>query len=85
MIGHNSGGVGGIASDHLRAFCERIELLEEEKTSLLADIRGVYAEAQGGGFDAKILRQVIKARRLEKSVRDEQDAIFGIYKRALDM
>jgi len=77
--------VGGIAGDRLRSFVERIERLEEEKAALAADIREVYAEAKGTGFDVKILRQIIRLRKMDVSERQEQEEILDIYKRALDM
>ena len=82
MIGHN---VGGIAGDRLRSFIERIERLEEEKRSLAEDIKEVYAEARGSGFDAKIMRKLIALRRMDKDDLDEQEALLDIYKRALGM
>ena len=66
--------VGGIAADRLRQFIERIERLEEEKAALLADIKEVYAEAKGTGFDPKTMRKVISLRKMEDS--DRQEAEF---------
>lgn len=77
--------VGGIAGDRLRSFIERIERLEEEKAALAADIREVYSEAKGTGFDVKILRQVVRLRKMDVSERQEQEDLLDIYKRALDM
>lgn len=77
--------VGGIAADRLRSFVERIERLEEEKAALAADIREVYSEAKGTGFDIKILRQIIRLRKMDVSERQEQEEILDVYKRALDM
>ena len=77
--------VGGIAGDRLKSFIERIERLEEEKKALANDIKEVYAEAKGNGFDTKIMRQVIRLRRMDKDDLDEQDALIDIYKRALGM
>ena len=54
--------VGGIAADRLKSFIERIERLEEEKAALAADIREVYAEAKGTGFDTKVMRQIVRLR-----------------------
>jgi uncharacterized protein (UPF0335 family) len=76
---------GGIAADRLRAFIERIERLEEEKAALAADIREVYSEAKGTGFDIKILRQVIRLRKLDRADRQEQEEMLDLYKRVLDM
>ncbi|MCR4378840.1 MAG: DUF2312 domain-containing protein [Rhodospirillales bacterium] len=77
--------VGGIAGDRLRSFVERIERLEEEKAALAADIREVYSEAKGTGFDVKILRQIVRLRKMDVSDRQEQEEILEVYKRALDM
>jgi uncharacterized protein (UPF0335 family) len=77
--------VGGIAGERLRSFIERIERLEEEKRTLSADIKEVYAEAKGTGFDAKIMRQIIRIRRMDKDDVDEQETLLDIYKRALGM
>ena len=77
--------VGGIAGERLRSFIERIERLEEERRTLGADIKEVYAEAKGSGFDAKIMRQLIRIRRMDKDDLDEQETLLDIYKRALGM
>ena len=77
--------VGGIAAQQLRAVVERIERLEEEKKALADDIKEVYAEAKGNGFDTKIMRQVIRLRRMDKDDLDEQESLIDIYKRALGM
>ena len=77
--------VGGIAGERLRAFIERIERLEEERRTLAADIKEVYAEAKGNGFDAKTMRQIIRLRRMDKDDLDEQETLLDIYKRALGM
>lgn len=77
--------VGGIAADRLRTIIERIERLEEEKKAMAGDIRDVYAEAKGAGFDVKVLRQIIRLRKLDHSDRKEQEEILDLYMRALDM
>jgi uncharacterized protein (UPF0335 family) len=77
--------VGGIAGDRLRSFIERIERLEEEKRALNHDIKEVYAEAKGAGFDTRTVRQIIKIRRMDEDDLDEQEALLDIYKRALGM
>lgn len=77
--------VGGIAGDQLRSVVERIERLEEEKTALAADIREIYAEAKGNGFDTKALRQILKLRKMDVSERHEQEAVLHLYMRALGM
>ncbi|MEE8393312.1 MAG: DUF2312 domain-containing protein [Rhodospirillales bacterium] len=77
--------VGGVAADRLRSFVERIERLEEEKAALTADIREVYLEAKGAGFDAKTLRQVVRLRKMDSADRREQEELLELYKRALDL
>lgn len=73
-----------IAAEKLKSFVERIERLETEKSELAADIREVYAEAKGNGFDTKIMRQVIRLRKMEVADRREQDELLDLYRRALD-
>jgi len=75
----------GFAKQHLRSFVERIERLEEERTALTADIREVYSEAKGQGFDTKIMRQVVRMRKLDTADRQEQEAILDLYLGALGM
>ena len=75
----------GFAKEHLKSFIERIERLEEEKAALAADIREVYAEAKGQGFDTKIMRQVIRLRKLDRADRQEQEAMLDLYLGALGM
>ena len=77
--------VGGIAGEQLRSFIERIERLEEEKRTLSADIKDVYAEAKGSGFDIAIMRQIIRIRRMDQDDVDERETLLDIYKRALGM
>ena len=77
--------VGGIGAERLRSFIERIERLEEEKAALAADIREVYAEAKGNGFDAKIMRQVVKLRKMDSADREEQETLLDLYKRAMGL
>jgi uncharacterized protein (UPF0335 family) len=75
----------GFAKEHLRSFIDRIERLEEERTALSADIREVYSEAKGQGFDTKIMRQVVRLRKLETADRQEQEAMLDLYLNALGM
>lgn len=77
--------VGGIAADRLRSLIERIERLEEEKKAIASDIRDIYAEAKGAGFDVKIMRAVIKLRKMNAADRDEQEFLLDTYKKALDI
>ena len=74
---------GGIAAGQLKSFIERIERLEEEKKALADDIREVYAEAKGSGFDAKIMRQVVRARKKDTAERQEEEALFDLYMSAV--
>jgi uncharacterized protein (UPF0335 family) len=75
----------GFAKDQLKSFINRIERLEEERAALSADIREVYSEAKGTGFDVKIMRQVVRLRKMETADRQEQDAILDLYLSALGM
>ena len=77
--------IGRIAGDRLRSFIERIERLEEERRTLSADIKEVYAEAKGTGFDIKTIRQIVRIRRMDKDDLDEQETLLDLYKRALGM
>jgi uncharacterized protein (UPF0335 family) len=74
-----------IASDQLKAFIERIERLEEEKRNIAEDIKEVYAEAKGKGFDAKIMREIIKIRKCEAAEREEFESLIDLYMHALGM
>lgn len=77
--------VGGIAAERLRSVVERIERLEEEKAALAADIREVYAEAKGAGFDTAVLRQVVRLRKMDKAERRQREELLDLYKRVLDL
>ena len=77
--------VGGVAADQLRSYIERIERLEEEKAGIAADIKDVFAEAKGNGFDVKTMRQILRLRKLEELDRQEQETLLDLYKRALGM
>ncbi len=77
--------VAGFAGDRLRSFIERIERLEEEKSTLSEDIKEVYSEAKGTGFDIKIMRQIIRLRKMEAGDRSEMEEVLDVYKRALGM
>lgn len=76
---------GTISGDYLRSYIERIERLEEEKSNTATCISDVYTEAKGNGFDAKIMRQVIKLRKMDKFELEENESILDLYKRALGM
>lgn len=88
VAGHNSGEAPSIAADdvitgaaqtRLRTLVDRIERLEEDKAQIMGDIREVYDEVKGEGFDVKILRKVVSLRKKDKIVRDEEDAILDLY------
>ena len=76
---------GGVAANQLKALIERIERLEEEKKVIADDIKDVYAEAKGNGFDVKILRELIKVRKKKPGEREEDDAVLELYMHALGM
>lgn len=76
--GHN-----GVHAGQLRAFVERIERVEGEIKDLNADKRDIYAEAKSTGFDVKVLKRVLAARRRDATERQEEDVIFGLYMAAL--
>ena len=79
VIGHNS------SEEQLRLLIERVERLEEEKKGIADDIRDVYSEAKAVGFDAKIMRQIVRLRKMSKDDRVEMEAILETYKKALGM
>ena len=73
------------AKDQLKAFVERIERLEEEKKATSDDIRDVYAEAKGNGYDVKALRMIVRMRKQDPNERQEQETILETYMQALGM
>lgn len=74
-----------ISVGQLRAFIERIERLEEDKKAITEDIRDVYAELKGNGFDTKAVRAIVRLRKKEAHEREEEEEIIRIYKNALGM
>ena len=89
-IGHNSQDdgvkdIGGISGQRLRAFIDRVERLEEEKSALTEDIKEVYGEAKAVGFDTKTLRKIIRLRKMDVEKRREEEEIFEMYKAAIGM
>ncbi|MEP1209460.1 MAG: DUF2312 domain-containing protein [Rhizobiaceae bacterium] len=74
-----------VARDQLRSIVERIERLEEEKKAIADDIKDVFAEAKGNGFDVKTLRTVVRMRKVEAAERQEQEAMLDLYMSALGM
>ena len=76
---------GGVAADELKQFIERIERLEEEKAGIAGDIKEIYAEAKGNGFDTKAMRKLISLRKKDFDKRKEEEAILELYMQALGM
>ncbi|MBI1272682.1 MAG: DUF2312 domain-containing protein [Alphaproteobacteria bacterium] len=76
---------GNVSADRLKSFIKRIEKLEEDKAAVATDIREVYAEAKGTGFDPKVMRQVIRLRKMEEQQRVEQQELLELYKSVLGM
>lgn len=79
-IGHNT-----VAAGQLRALIERVERLEEEKKTIADDIKDVYAEAKGNGFNAKVLREIVRLRRQDQADREEHETVLDLYRAALGM
>jgi len=75
--------LNGTAQTQLKTIVERIERLEEDKAAVTADLKEVYLEAKGNGFDAKILRKVIRLRKMDKAKRQEEDALLDLYLAAI--
>ncbi len=90
-IGHNSGDpdgckdTGGIAGKRLKAFIERIETLEQEKSDILEDIRDIYTESKAVGFDVKTIRKIVKLRSMDTEKRAEEDHLLALYKNAIGL
>jgi len=74
-----------VAAGQLRALIERIERLEEEKKTIGDDIKDVYAEAKGTGFDTKAIRAIVALRKKDQAERHEEETILDLYKAALGM
>lgn len=83
--GKNTVSTDQVAADQIKAFVERIERMEEEKKAISDDIREIYAEAKGNGFDTKVLRMIIKIRKQDAAERAEQEALLELYLVALGM
>ena len=76
---------GGVSGERLRSFIQRIEKLEEDKAAVSDDLKEVYAECKGVGFDTKIVRQIIKLRKIELEKRREADELLELYTAAIGM
>ncbi|MFN3592013.1 MAG: DUF2312 domain-containing protein [Thermaurantiacus sp.] len=74
-----------VTSEQLKQFIERIETLEEEKRTLLDEIKGVYSEARATGYDVKTMRAIVRLRRMDANARAEQEALLDTYKAALGL
>lgn len=76
---------GGVTAGQLKSIIERVERLEEERRELGADVREIYAEAKGNGYDPKIIRMIVRLRKMNAADRAEQDALLDTYMSALGM
>lgn len=76
---------GGVAAKQLQSLVERIERMEEEKEAAAIDIREIYAEAKGNGFDTKALRRIVALRKRDPGERQEEEAVLELYMSALGM
>ena len=74
---------GEVSADILRSYIERIERLEEEKKALGGDIREIYAEAKGNGFEPRVMRKVVSLRRMKAADREEEEALLEVYRQAV--
>ena len=75
--------IAGVAQGRLKSFIERIERLEEDKAAIAADLKEVFGEAKGEGFDTKIMRKVVRLRKQDKAKLQEEEAILDLYLSAL--
>jgi len=75
--------LNGTAQTQLKTIIERIERLEEDKAGVMADLKEVYAEAKGNGFDTKIMRKVVRIRKMDRAKRQEEEAILDLYLSAI--
>jgi len=75
----------GVAAEELKQFIERIERLEEERAAIAGDIKEIYGEAKGRGFDAAAIRKLIAMRKRSPEERQEEEAILELYMQALGM
>ena len=85
MTEENKTQVGGIDSNQLNSYFDRIERIEEEMKEMRADVREIYAEAKGNGFDPKVMRQVMRLRKMNPADRAETELLLESYKAALGM
>lgn len=83
MAAEHAGGATTVAAERLRSFLERVERLDEEKAAIAGDIKEVFAEAKGEGYDTRTLRKIIRLRKMDKAKRDEEEALLELYLSAL--
>ncbi len=76
---------GTVSAEQLRLFIERVERLEEERKGISEDVKDVYSEAKGQGYDTKTMRAIVKLRKMDRDARMEQDALLDTYKAALGL
>jgi uncharacterized protein (UPF0335 family) len=84
-IGHNSETAARFAVDQLKSIIERIERLEDEKSAIASDIKDIFAESKGNGYDVKALRTIIRLRKQDPNERQEAESILEAYMHALGM
>jgi uncharacterized protein (UPF0335 family) len=77
------GGTQTVAGERLRLFIERVERLEEEKKEVMDQIKEVYAEAKGEGYETKVMRQIVRLRKMDRNDRQEQEALLDLYLSAI--
>ncbi len=77
--------IGGVAGKRLKSFLDRVERLEEEKKALADDIKDIYAEAKGIGFDPKTMRKLVRLRKMETEKRREEEELLELYKAAIGL
>ena len=82
-VSNKTKAAGPVSADRLKSFIERVEKLEEERAAIGSDIRDVYSEAKGVGYDVKTMRKVVSLRKLDAADRAEQEALLDTYKHAL--
>lgn len=81
--GTASPGATTVAAERLRSFLERVERLEEERATIAGDVKEVFAEAKGEGYDVKTLRKIVRLRKMDRAKREEEDALLELYLSAL--
>jgi len=87
-IGHNSGeeqDVGGVSGKRLKSYLDRIERMEEEKAALAEDIKEIFAEAKGTGFDVKTMRKLVRLRKMDREKRQEEEELLSLYMSSIGM